>query len=191
MKSGKFARGVVALCVVLACEAGGDAVASEKLVRTAGSIWQDGLLVGDGATAALGYAPAHFEWMVNRNDIFDSRVFECDYMPHDEVMACVRTNVGHSVAFLDQRERPTIRGPKDGNRLTLSMSAAVLRIRFWRGSDWTMPAIPRAEQTLDTLTGELSERIESPSFSPEAVSLVERTRDVLAIDAGDRRSHGV
>ena len=192
MKAGMFAcgmaRGAVALCATLACAAAGDAVAAEKLVRTAGSIWQDGLLVGDGATAALGYAPAHFEWMVNRNDIFDSRVFDCDYVPHDEVMACVRTNVGHSVAFLGQRERPTIRGPKDGNRLTLSMSAAVLRIRFWRGSDWTMPAIPRAEQTLDTLTGELSERIESPSFSPKAISLVERTRDVFAVDAGDRRS---
>ena len=135
------------------------APAGEVLTRPAGSAWQDGLLVGDGATAALVYAPAHFEWMVNRNDIFDSRVFDCDYVPHAEVMACVATNEGRSVAFLEQRERPTIRGPKDGNRLTLSMSAAVLRIRFWRGSDWTMPAIPRAGQSLDTRVVEVVERM--------------------------------
>ena len=79
--------------------------AGEVLTRQAGSAWQDGLLVGDGATAALAYAPAHFEWMINRNDIFDSRVFDCDYVPHAEVMACVATNEGRSVAFLEQRER--------------------------------------------------------------------------------------
>ena len=33
--------------------------AGEVLTRPAGSAWQDGLLVGDGATAALVYAPAH------------------------------------------------------------------------------------------------------------------------------------
>ena len=162
------------------------ASAAEELSRRAGAFWQDGLLIGDGATAALAYAPAHLEWMINRNDVFDSRVFECDYVPHDEVMACVATNDGHSVAFLGPRERPTIRGPKDGSRLTLSMSAAVLRVRFWYGTGWAMPAIPRAMQTLDTRRGELAERIESPSFSHEAVSFVERSRDVMVVGVGSR-----
>ena len=176
------------VCALALLVAAHTALADATFTRTAGSTWQDGLLVGDGATAALAYAPAHLEWMINRNDIFDSRVFDCDYVPHDEVMACVSTNEGRSVAFLEQRERPTIRGPKDGNRLALSMSAAVLRIRFWRGSDWTMPSIPPAEQSLDTRVGELVEWMKSPSFEPEAVSFVERSRDVLAICVGDRRS---
>ena len=164
-----------------------DVSAAEVFSREAGTSWQDGLLLGDGATAALVYAPAHLEWMVNRNDVFDSRVFECEYVPHDEVMACVATNAGHSVEFLDKVERPTIRGPKDGNRLTLSMSAAVLRARFWRGADWTMPAIPRAAQSLDTRRGELVERIDSQSLSFEAVSFVERSRDVLVVGLGSPR----
>ena len=174
------------LCAVALASA--SALAGAVFVRDrAGTVWQDGVLIGDGATAALGYAPAHFEWMVNRNDVFDSRVFKCDYVPHEEVMACVATGKVHSVAFLGPRERPTIRGPKDGNRLTLSLSAAVLRVRLWPGSDWTMPAIPRARQSLDTRTGELVECLDSQSFAAEAVSLIERSRDVMAVCVGDGR----
>ena len=184
-KTVKMSAMPLALAILAASAASAGTVFERE---TAGAAWQDGILIGDGATAALAYAPAHFEWMVNRNDVFDSRVFECDYVSHDEVMACVATSEVKSVAFLGPRERPTIRGPKDGNRLTLSMSAAVLRVRLWPGSDWSMPAIPRARQSLDTTTGELVERLDSRSFAVEAVSLAERSRDVMAVKVGDGRN---
>ena len=153
--------------------------------RKAGTVWQDGVLIGDGATAALAYAPSHLEWTVNRNDIFDSRVFDCEYTPHSEVMACVATSEVKSVAFLAKRELPTIRGPRDAERMSLSMSAAVLRIKFWNKSDWAMPSVPRARQSIDTRTGELVERLDSPSFDVDAISLVERSRDVMVLSVGD------
>ncbi|HNX03944.1 MAG TPA: hypothetical protein PKI32_00495, partial [Opitutales bacterium] len=153
--------------------------------ETAGEIWQDGLFLGDGATGVMAYAPGHLEWLVNRNDVVDARVFDMRYTPHDEVMACVRTNAGHSVAFLDGDERRSIKGPADGDRLTVSMSAAILRVRFWGGVGWSMPSLPETCQVLDTQTGELEETMRSPSLSPRAVSLVERSRDVLAVKVAD------
>ncbi|MDD3544335.1 MAG: hypothetical protein PHG96_03115 [Kiritimatiellae bacterium] len=160
--------------------------AATSFVREkAGSIWQDGLFIGDGATAAMVYAPMHLEWMINRNDVLDSRVFECDYLSHDKVMACVATNDGRSVAFLRVAERPSIKGPADGDRLTLSMSAAILRVRFWSGVGWSMPSIPATRQELDTRTGELSSKMTSPFLTPEALSFIERSRDVMVVDIGD------
>ena len=174
-----------ALCAAVAPAFGGT-----SWTRDAGSIWQDGLLLGDGATAALAYAPMHLEWLVNRNDIFDSRVFACDYTPHDEVMRCVATNAGHSVAFLGPREKPSVKGPPDGERLTLSVSAAILRVRFWLGLGWSMPSVPKTVQTLDTRTGELVERMDSPYMSARTVSFVERSRDVMAVSFEDPSDPG-
>ena len=154
----------------------------------AGRIWQDGLFIGDGATGAMAYAPMHLEWTINRNDVLDTRVFACKYLPHDEVMADVKTNEGHSVSFLSGREGPTIKGEPDGDRLTLSMSAAILRIRFWDGVGWSMPAVPSTSQSLDTMTGELLERMVSTSMTPEALSFVERGRDVMAVEVYDRNN---
>ena len=163
------------------------AAASSGFVREkAGSIWQDGLFIGDGATGALAYAPMHLEWTINRNDVFDSRVFSCDYVPHDEVMRCVATNEGHSVAFLGPAERPRTKGFADGgDKLTASVSAAILRIRFWSGVGWSMPSIPATRQELDTQTGELVERMTSPFLAPEALSFVERSRDVMVVEVSD------
>ena len=155
--------------------------------ETAGTIWQDGLFLGDGATGVMAYAPGHLEWLVNRHDVVDARVFDMKYTPHDEVMACVRTNAGHSVAFLNGDERRSIKGPADGDRLTVSMSAAVLRVRFWGGVGWSMPSLPETDQSLDVQAGEMTETMRSPSLCPQAVSLVERSRDVLAVKVSDAK----
>ena len=159
----------------------------------AGSIWQDGLLIGDGATAAIGYAPAGLEWVVNRNDVLDSRVGTCTYLSHEEVMACVKTNKGHSVAFLTKAEGPSITLPKDiGEKLTLTLSAAILRARFWPGVGWGMPSLPATRQVLDTRTGELLATMRAPRSADSALSFVERARDVMAVKfgEGDFASHG-
>ena len=86
--------------------------------------------IGDGATGAMAYAPAHLEWTINRNDVLDSRVFSCEYTPHAEVMACVATNAGHSVAFLRAEKQRTKGFPDGGSMLTASLSAAILHVRF-------------------------------------------------------------
>ncbi|HHU15829.1 MAG TPA: hypothetical protein GXZ62_11660 [Lentisphaerae bacterium] len=151
----------------------------------AGTIWQDGLFIGDGATGAMAYAPAHLEWTINRNDVLDSRVFSCEYTPHAEVMACVATNAGHSVAFLRAEKQRTKGFPDGGSMLTASLSAAILHVRFWSGVGWSMPSIPATRQELDTRTGELSAKMTSPFLTPEALSFIERSRDVMVVDIGD------
>ena len=176
-----------AVCASVALIFFGVASASTVFVREkAGSIWQDGLFIGDGATGAMAYAPMHLEWTINRNDVFDSRVQTCDYMPHDEVMRCVATNEGHSVAFLRSVERLRTKGSAGGgDELTASVSAAILRIRFWNGVGWSMPSIPATRQMLDTETGELLARMTSPFLAPEALSFVERSRDVMVVEVSD------
>lgn len=152
----------------------------------AGCCWQDGLLIGDGRTGALGYAPAGLEWTINRNDVLDSRVCTCDYVPHEEVMRCVATNRGHSVSFLGALESPRIRKyPDMGDQLTLSLSAAQLKVRFWGGLGWAMPSVPSTRQALDTRTGELVESLHSPKMALSAVSFVERSRDVMVVSLED------
>lgn len=154
----------------------------------AGRTWQDGILIGDGATGAMAYAPAGLEWVINRNDILDTRVFDCRYQSHETVMETVRTSSVHSVFFLRRQEGPTIKGEVDGDRLPLSVSAALLRVRFWDGVGWAMPAIPRTSQCLDTETGELTEIMASVSLTPRAISFVERSRDVMVLEVSDPKS---
>ena len=174
-------------CVALSASG---AFADTVFVREkAGRIWQDGLFAGDGRTGTLAYAPAGLEWVINRNDVFDSRVWGCSYIPHREVMECAATNAGRSVAFLSSAERSRMRPFADsGDKLTLSLSAACLKIRFWPGVGWSMPSIPPVRQELDTRTGELRSSLTSPRMTPEAVTLIERTRDVMAVDLRDSLS---
>ena len=133
----------------------------------AGAIWQDGLFIGDGRTGAMAYAPSGLEWTINRNDVFDARVWRTAYEPHEAVMACVATNAGHSVAYLGALERSRTQGyPDSGDKLTLSLSAAILKVRFWPGLGWSMPAVPPTRQALDTRTGELHASLTSPKMTP-------------------------
>ena len=181
MKSAVVAVILLAVALAAASASAGTVFTREK----AGAIWQDGLLIGDGATAAIGYAPAELEWVVNRNDVLDSRVAACRYLTHEEVMACVKTNGGHS-AFLGRAEGPSVKMPADiGDKLTLTLSAAILRIRFWPGVGWAMPSLPTTRQELDTRTGELTETMRSPWSTKRAVSFIERSRDVMAVEIGD------
>lgn len=175
---------VVCAFTLLAASAGSAATTFTR--EKAGAIWQDGLFVGDGRTGAMAYAPSGLEWTINRNDVFDARVWKTTYEPHADVMACVATNAGHSVAYLGALESARTTGyPDSGDKLTLSLSAAILKVRFWPGLGWSMPAVPPTRQALDTRAGELHMSMTSPKMTPEAISLVERTRDVLAVSLSD------
>jgi len=149
--------------------------------REAGTIWQDALFLGDGATAALAYAPQHLEWVINRNDVYDARHADCTYMPHAEVMSVVATNGGAGVGFL-AHELETRTGV-DGSGKT--MSAAILRMRFWEGAGWFLPSIPLASQRVDTRTGELETDLVSMDIRTRLLQLIERRRDVMALSLKD------
>ena len=148
--------------------------------RTAGTVWQDGTYVGNGSHGVIAYAPAHLEWVVNKNDVFDRRVSPCDYVPHEEVMEHVRTNAAKSVLFLRDREKRDESG-KTADGLTSSLTPAILRMRFWDGVGWSAPAVPRTDQRLDMMRGELTEEMRSPALTPQVITVVPRVRDVVAM----------
>ena len=83
--------------------------ASAVFERPAGTVWQDGLYLGNGRHGVLAYQPAHLEWVINRHDLSDRRVPVCEYATHAEVMGRVRTNAVRNVLFLED-ERRRMRG---------------------------------------------------------------------------------
>lgn len=152
--------------------------------RDAGAVWQDGMFIGNGSHGVLAYAPSHLEWVINKNDVFDRRVAPCDYTPHSDVMEYVRTNSVASVAYLagsDRRDAAAV----GGDVLTSSISAAILRIRFWGGVGWNAPAVPLVRQRLDMAEGALHKEMTSPALSPQATTIVHRERDVVAVRLRD------
>lgn len=148
--------------------------------RTAGAVWQDGLYVGNGSHGVMAYAPAHLEWVVNKNDVFDRRVSPCNYVPHKDVMEYIRTNAVKSVSYLCDLETRDESG-KTADGLTSSITPAVLRMRFWDGVGWSAPAVPRTDQRIDMMRGELTEEMRSPAITPQAITIVPRAHDVVAI----------
>ena len=157
------------------------AVAGEYVFeRTAGTVWQDGLYIGNGSHGVLAYAPAHFEWVVNKNDVFDRRVSACDYVPHKDVMEYIRTNAVKSVLFLRNLEKRDESG-KTADGLSSSITPAILRMRFWDGVGWSAPSVPRTDQRLDMMSGELIGQMHAPALSPQTTTIVPRGLDVVAI----------
>lgn len=157
--------------------------------RNAGTVWQDGTFIGNGSHGVLAYAPSHLEWVINKNDVFDRRVARCEYVPHSEVMEYVRTNAVASVSYLARKDRIDM-GDLKGDHLTSSVSAAILRIRFWGGVGWNAPAVPLVRQRLDMMEGTLDEEMSSPALSPQATTIVHRDRDVVAVRLRDRSNNG-
>ena len=176
-----------AACAVLVAHA---AVAGGYVFeRTAGTAWQDGLYVGNGSHGVMAYAPSHLEWVVNKNDVFDRRVSPCDYVPHKDVMEYIRTNAVKSVLYLRNLETRDESG-KTSDGLTSSITPAILRMRFWDGVGWSAPAVPRTDQRLDMMRGELVQDMNAPSLAPRTTTIVPRGHDVVAIRLADPKGTG-
>lgn len=174
-------KSVVRLCAVgILCAAeasaamGPGAFARER----AGRDWRDGILVANGSTAALAYAPAHFEWVINRNDLYDGTVGECEYLTHAEVNR-----------HLDTMAYPHTFGLKDRMKgdcgLRQTVSAAILRVRPWAGIGWAMPTPPRVEESLDMARGLYSAKMTSPWYPGGVRCCVPRVHDVIAVRIDD------
>lgn len=116
----------------------------------AGTDWRDGMLIGNGSLGALGYAPGAMEWVVNKTDIFDGRVPDCDMLPHDEVMRRVEESQTKSSAFLSEEEQE-----KEHYELR-SVSAFIFRLHYGNGElGWNAPAFPKISQNLSLYEGKL------------------------------------
>ena len=153
----------------------------------AGSDWRDGLLLGNGNLGVMAYAPSHFEWVVNKVDVFDPTVEESSMLPHAEVMRRVAEMNPKNSLFLDRLESP---GKKTDLRNTLS--AAILRLKFWQGIGWAAPATPKICQKLSLYDGELTSQMDAFTIHPELIQFVPRNESFFCFQLHDnlpRRSH--
>ena len=174
-------RKLVALCALLAtCAAvGADTVPAEFARGRCGRDWRDGMFIGDGQHGVLVYAPMHLEWLVNRNDLFDSRVNACDYLTHAEV--CKRIASGEKHAQFLAAET----APQGGNDHRRTMSAATLKIRYWKGLEYYSPSAPSVSERVSTATGEHVMRVTAPWVDGTVTTLADRARDVVAVSVRD------
>ena len=62
-------------------------VSGQDVVRTAGTDWRDGLVLGNGDVGAVAYAPGHLEWCVNKVDVYDATVPAATLLTHERVVA--------------------------------------------------------------------------------------------------------
>ena len=137
--------------------------------------WQDGTFLGDGDTGIMAFAPSHLEWIVNKTDLYDGTVNTADFMPHAEVMERVEHMNPKHLMFLEDRETGHI------HYLPQTVSATVLRIKFWTGSGWNTPAVPLTEQTLSLYDAILNTSMDSAFLHPEVLSFVSRSSSVLCL----------
>ena len=123
-------------CATVSFAVTGDSMLVE---RRSGRDWRDGTFLGDGQTGVIAYAPMHLEWIVNRNDVIDGRIRLDHRITHAEVMrhmeAAAPTN--RNAMFLEEAD-----GCNWRHEHRDTVSAAVLRLRFWGGLGWAAPAAP-------------------------------------------------
>jgi predicted RNase H-like HicB family nuclease len=148
---------------------------------TAARDWRDGLLLGNGNIGALAYAPSHLEWVLNKVDIFDPTV-ENGLMekmtPHAEFLRRVGAMNPKNTLFLNALEdAPLSRRP--GIRNTIS--AAVLRLRFWQGIGWAAPPAPLVSQHLSLYDGVLEESMDAHLFHPKIKMFIPRDTGLFCL----------
>ena len=132
-----------------------------------GSDWRDGLFLGNGNIGTLAYAPSHLEWVFNKVDVFDPSVEEDmagRITPYNKIIDHIKTQKHKNSFFLREKESAAMqRAP-----LRNTLSAAMLRLRFWPGIGWAAPPAPQTSQDLSLYDGILTERMSSHGFHPTA-----------------------
>ena len=80
-----------------------DLVSSHNITyEYASADWRDGLLLGNGDMGAIAYAPGGREWVINKNDVFDGRIYDADVTPHDEIMKHLKETGEKYSYFIDK-----------------------------------------------------------------------------------------
>ena len=145
--------------------------------RRSGRDWRDGTFLGDGQTGVIAYAPMHLEWLVNRNDVIDGRRRLDHRITHAEVMRHIENAAptNRNSMFLEEAD-----GCKGRHCHFETISAAILKLRFWGGLGWAAPAAPEVTESLSLRDGELTESIVSSTMDIRVSTCVLREADVVA-----------
>lgn len=154
------------------------------------SDWRDGLLIGNGNLAGVAYAPAHLEWVFNKVDLFDPTVEEgllAKVTPHKKVMDHIRGEKLKNTLFLRDWETAPLER-KDTHRSTIS--AVILRLRFWHGIGWSAPSTPLTSQHLSFYDGILEEKMDAHFFHPEVKMCIPRNREVFCCRIREKENEG-
>lgn len=143
------------------------------LYENAAMDWRDGMLLGGGSLGVIAYAPGPMEWVINKLDVFDPRLPQARFTPHDKVMRYFHDTNQKNVHFLEEWEKP------DETFSVNSISALILRLHFGNGElGWNAPAFPAVSQRLCLYEGELYSNINAhlihsrtKSFTPHGQNL--------------------
>ncbi len=138
--------------------------------------WRDGLLLGNGDIGAISYAPGGREWVINKNDVFDGRMYDADITPHDKIMDYLRESGERYTYFIDKLEK---RRDKINRR---SITPVVLRLCNGNGElGWSAPAFPKISDSLSIYDGEVSSISDAHFLHSTVKSIVPHGRRVVAI----------
>lgn len=146
----------------------------------AGTCWQDGIFLGDGANGVVASAPMGLEWVLNRNSLFYALTNDAVHVTHAEFMRLVKEKGYKDTYFMSPLEG------RDDVRLLKTISAAVLRLRFWGGIDWSAPSAPAVSERLSLTRGELVQRLRAAELDISVTTVVPRVKDVVAIRIATR-----
>ena len=142
----------------------------------ASSDWRDGLLLGNGDMGAIAYAPGGREWVINKNDVFDGRIYDADVTPHDEIMAYLKEKGEKYTYFLDKLE------PRRDSISRRSITPLILKLCNGNGElGWSAPAFPKITDTLSIYDGEVSSVSDAHFIHSTVKSIVPPNRRVVAI----------
>lgn len=138
--------------------------------------WRDGLLLGNGDIGAICYAPGGREWVINKNDVFDGRVYDSDVTPHDKIMEHLEKTGEKYSFFIDKLEK---RRDRINRR---SITPVILRLCNGNGElGWSAPAFPKITDTLSIYEGEVTSVSDAHFIHSTVKSIVPKGRRVVAI----------
>ena len=138
--------------------------------------WRDGLLLGNGDIGAICYAPGGREWVINKNDVFDGRIYDADVTPHDKLMEILRETGEKYTHFIDKLEK---RRDKINRR---SITPLILRLCNGNGElGWSAPAFPKISDELSIYNGEVNSVSDAHFIHSTVKSIVPYGRRVVAI----------
>ena len=138
--------------------------------------WRDGLLLGNGDVGAICYAPGGREWVINKNDVFDGRVYDADMTPHDKIMDILKETGEKYTYFIDKLEK---RRDKINRR---SITPLILRLCNGNGElGWSAPAFPKMSDTLSIYDGEVNSVSDAHFIHSTVKTIVPHGRRVVAI----------
>lgn len=138
--------------------------------------WKNGLFVGGGSIGAISYSRNNLEWIINKNDVFDSRVHDADQKTHREVLDYIKQHNEKDFKFMGQFEKIT-------NRVDLySVTPVILRFNFGSGDlGWSAPALPRVSQRLSLYEGKLYSGADAAFVHARVETFSPHNKNLLAI----------